>query len=52
MAAREFLLNLKSITPQANITFGDVRETADVGKIMAVLETMVENALATSLVAD
>lgn len=50
MAARDFLLNLQTITPQANVTFGDVRETADVDKIMEVIQDMVDEELATSLV--
>lgn len=50
MAAREFLLNLTTVTPQANITFGDVRETADVNRIMDVIEDMVEEQMATALV--
>ena len=50
IATRDMLLNMTSVTPQANITFGDVRETADVNKIMDVIEDMVENAFATSLV--
>lgn len=50
MAARDYLLQLQSVTPVANVTFGDVRETADVNKIMDVIETMVEEQLATSLV--
>ena len=50
MAAREFLLNLQTITPTANITFGDVKETADVKKIISIIEDMVEEQLATSLV--
>lgn len=50
MAAREFLINLNAITPQANITFGDVRETADVNKIMDAIEDMVEEQMATTLV--
>ena len=52
IAAREFLLNMTAVTPQATISFGDVRETADVNKIMDALEDMVENAFATSLVAE
>ena len=52
MAAKEFLLNLTSVTPTANISFGDVRETADVNKILGVIEDMVENAWATSLVTE
>ena len=50
MAAREFMLNLQTVTPTANITFGDVRETADAKKILDVIEQMVEEQLATSLV--
>lgn len=50
IASRDMLLNMMSVTPQANITFGDVRETADVNKIMDVIEDMVENAFATELV--
>lgn len=50
IATRDLLLSMTSVTPQANITFGDVKETADVGKIMDVIEDMVENAFATSLV--
>lgn len=50
MAARDFLLQLQTVTPVANIKFGDIRETADVGKILEVIEDMVEEQLATSLV--
>ena len=50
IAARDFLLNLQTITPTANITFGDIHETADVKKILSVIEDMVEEQLATSLV--
>ena len=50
MAAREFMLNLQTVTPTANITFGDVRETADAKQILGVIEQMVEEQLATSLV--
>lgn len=52
MAARDFLLNLQTVTPQANISFGDVRETADVNKILEFLQDMVDEQLATSLVVD
>lgn len=52
MAARDFLLNLQTVTPTANIQFGDVRETADVNKIMEVIQDMVDEELATSLVID
>lgn len=50
MAARDYLLNLQQITPVAHISFGDVRETADVNKIMDVIEDMVEEQMATALV--
>lgn len=52
VAAREFLLNMAAVTPTANIQFGDVRETADVNKIMDAIEEMVEDAFATYLVAN
>ena len=50
MAARDYLLQLQTITPVANVSFGDVRETADVNKIVEVIEQMVEEQMATSLV--
>lgn len=52
MAARDYLLSLQQITPVAHISFGDVRETADVNKIMDVIEDMVEEQMATALVAN
>lgn len=50
IAAKEFLIQMASLTPQVNVSFGDIRETADVNAIMGVIETMAEEALATSLV--
>lgn len=50
MTARDYLLQLQTITPVANVTFGDVRETADVGKIVEVIEQMVDEQMATALV--
>lgn len=50
MASREFLLNLQTVTPSANITFGDIHETADAKKILDVIEQMVEEQLATAMV--
>jgi len=50
ISARDFLLNLQTVTPQANVTFGDIRETADVNKILDVIQDMVDEELATSLV--
>ena len=52
ITARDFLLNLQTVTPTANIKFGDVRETADVNKIMEVIQDMVDEELATSLVVE
>lgn len=52
MAARDYLLNIQQITPVAHISFGDVRETADVNKIMDIIEDMVEEQMATSLVSN
>lgn len=52
IAARDFLVNLKSVTPSANITFGDIRETADVNEILEVIMDMVDEELATSLVTE
>ena len=50
ITARDFLLNLQSVTPVANITFGDIKETADVDQILDVIQDMVDEQLATSLV--
>ena len=50
VAAKEFSLNYRQITPKMNVTFGDVRETADVNKLMEVIEAMTEEALASSVV--
>ena len=52
MAARDYLLNLQQITPVAHISFGDVRETADVNKIMDAIEDMVEEQMSTALVSN
>lgn len=50
MAARDYLLQLQSVTPVAHVTFGDVKETADVNKIVEVIEQMVDEQMATALV--
>ena len=52
VAARDFLLNLQTVTPTANVTFGDIHETADVNKLLGVIEDMVDEQLATSLVVE
>ena len=46
IATREYMLNYKQITPNVNIEFGDVRETADVNKIKDALSKMMEEELA------
>lgn len=45
IANRDYMLNYKHITPNVNINFGDVRETADVNAIRDELQTMMENEL-------
>lgn len=50
VAATEFVNKYTSLKPEMSVQFGDVRETADVGKIMSVIEDMVEEAYASSLV--
>lgn len=50
LATRKYLINLATMTPNVNNYFGDVRETADVNKILEVINKMVEEDLATSLV--
>lgn len=52
MAARDFLLNFQSVTPQVTNNFGDIRETADVNKIWDTIQDMVEEHMATSLVVN
>jgi tape measure domain-containing protein len=50
VAATEFINRYTTLRPELTVTFGDVRETADVGQIMTVIEDMVEEAYAASLV--
>lgn len=50
VAARDFLLNLQTITPKQINNFGDIRETADMDVILNKLTEMTEEALATSLI--
>jgi len=52
MAARDFLLNFQSVTPQVTNNFGDIRETADVNKIWDTIQDMIEEQMATSLVVN
>lgn len=50
IAARDYLINVSTVTPVMNNSFGDIRETADINKIMDELERMVDEELATSVV--
>lgn len=50
VAATEFVNKYTTLRPEMKVSFGDVKETADVGQIMAVIEDMVEEAYASSLV--
>lgn len=52
VAARDFLLTLQTSTPQVNNNFGDIKETADVNKILEVIQDMVDEQLAVSLVVE
>lgn len=45
IATRDYMLNYKHITPNVNIEFGDVRETADVGKVKDAIKKMMEDEL-------
>lgn len=50
VASTEFVNRYTTLRPEMSVSFGDVRETADVNKIMDAIEDMMEEALATSLV--
>lgn len=52
MASREFLINVQTITPTANVQFGDVHETADVNKLWEAIQDMIAEQLATTLIVD
>ena len=52
VAATEFVNKYTTLRPEMNVSFGDVRETADVNKILSVIEDMVEEAYASSLVGE
>ena len=52
VAATEFVNKYTTLRPELQVTFGDVRETADVKKILGVLEDMVEEAYASVLVGE
>lgn len=46
IATKEYMVNYKRITPNINIEFGDVRETADVNDIMNSVRKAMEEELA------
>lgn len=46
IATREYMLNYKHITPNVNIEFGDIRETADVNQVRDAISKMMEEELA------
>ncbi len=52
VAATEFINKYMTLRPEMSVSFGDVRETADVNKILSVIEDMVEEAYASSLVGE
>jgi len=52
VAATEFVNKYTTLRPEMSVQFGDVRETADVNKILGVIEDMVEEAYASVLVGE
>ena len=52
VAATEFVNKYTTLRPEMTVQFGDVRETADVNKILEVIEEMVEEAYASALVGE
>jgi tape measure domain-containing protein len=52
VAATEFVNKYTTLRPEMSVQFGDVRETADVNKILEVIEDMVEDAYASVLVGE
>lgn len=49
IATMEYQLRYTQLTPQMQITFGDIRETADANKILEFVEDSLEEALSASL---
>jgi hypothetical protein len=49
IATREYQLQYKQITPRINIRTGDIRETADAGKVLEILADAVESVAASRL---
>lgn len=46
IATKEFMLKYKQVSPTMNVSFGDVKETADVNIIKKMIEKMTEEELA------
>lgn len=51
IAAREYLINISTSSPVVTNNFGDIRETADINRIIEELARMADEELATSVVA-
>lgn len=52
VATTEFVNKYTTLRPEMSVQFGDVRETADVNKILEIIEDMVEEAYASVLVGE
>ena len=52
IASVEFINKYTTLRPEMNVTFGDVRETADVNGILDTIVTMVEEAYGSALVGE
>ena len=49
VATRDYKLNYQHITPEVTVTFGDVRETADVDAVLERVVTTLEEAAGSDL---
>ena len=52
VATAEYVNKYTTLRPEMQVTFGDVRETADVKKILSVMEDMIEEAYASALITE
>nr|DAK69452.1 MAG TPA: Tail tape measure [Caudoviricetes sp.] len=52
IASQEFMLRYRQVSPTMNVTFGDIKETADVNKIKRIIEKMTEEELANMYVEE
>lgn len=52
IASTEFVNKYTTLKPTMNVSFGDVKETADVGKILETIEIMTEEALSHVIVEE